>query len=679
MFIAHATPPRVEPNAPLNAEHRAVLDRLTAHFGKAHHARLASGLARVAQRWTAADGGLEAMEEFCRSHFVTDPRQHRLLLDRLEKAFEEIHGHLYELHRSLRWWTDVRTEDVKAIDDVLATFDPAPDLSEQLYRQKLAFVALLNLDRPDLTTMLHEGAAWSIDRWAEARISQSMGPRIPAELNDLSRRVLHEAQRFVAAFHVPVGGLLDQRGRPVMADPRRALLAHWLVREEIKSRYSDPEGVHAQRALARVMGRHIDGSVPKVLMERRPGAGPDSGAGATAADLPWDVFANTLAGQPVQEVMGPVRYEHLLAHRDLAFRFDAHHPEHPTAMARKFELHREVPEPEVIRLMTELLDSPVRHELAAFLRRHLGRPLEPFDVYYDEIAETRPAAELNAAVRRRFGDEKALEALLPTVLSELGFSRSDAEFLGRHIKVQISRGSGHAMRPALPEFPAWMRTSRLQDELGWDGFDTAMHELGHAVEQVISCHFVPRPSLRGVPNTACTEAFAFLYQSLARRVLGLQDAAEEERSFAIDVVQTMLTACQIAGPSLLEVRLWHWLYENPTADAEAARATTLSIAEELWERFYARDFGRDSNHLLAAYQHMINHPLYLADYTLGHVISHQIRSHLRGRDLASETRRICSIGQVTPDLWMRRAVGGPISVEALTRDTAEALRRLSGA
>lgn len=656
-----------------------MLERLLGELGEIHRARLAAGLDRVVERWTPADGDDAALEGFCRAHFVTDPHQRRLLVERLEAAFDTLHGHLYEIQRSMRWWTDVRVEEVKAVDDVLATFDPAPDLSEQLYRQKLAFVALLNLDRPELREMIEEGPAWSVEHWVEVRLAQSLGPRIPSELNDLSRQVHHEAQRFVSSFHVPVGGLVDQRGERVMADPDRALLAHWLVREEIRGRYNDPQGLHAQRALARVMGRHIEGTIPKALMAGRVAPADAAGPEASASARPrWDVFANTLDGRMADELVGPARYRHLLAHRDLAFRFDAHHPQHPSAMARKFELQREIPEEEVVRLMTELLESPVRRELAGLLRRKLGRPLEAFDIYFEDLDETRPAVELNAAVRRRFGDEKAFQAMLPTILRELGFSGADADFLAQRITVQISRGSGHAMRPALPEYPAWMRTSRLVDELGWDGFDTAMHELGHALEQVISCSFAPRPTLRGVPNTACTEAFAFLYQSLGRRVLGLIDPAREEHSFAIDSVQTMLTACQIAGPSLLEIRLWHWLYEHRElegdAGAEALRDAAVAIADELWERFYAVDFGPDSNHLLAAYQHMIHHPLYLADYTLGHIISHQIRSHLRGRDLATETRRICSIGQVTPDLWMRKAVGGPISVEALVRDAGEALR-----
>ena len=139
------------------------------------------------------------------------------------------------------------------------------------------------------------------------------------------------------------------------------------------------------------------------------------------------------------------------------------------------------------------------------------------------------------------------ERKLPEILQTLGFSKDDAHFLGGQIRVEIARGSGHAMRPGLPEYGAWLRTSRLDKEFGWDGFDTAMHELGHNLEQLCSTHFAPRPLLRNVPNTACTEAFAFLYQSLGRRVLGLEKPDEVQRSFDLDSIGTMLAACQIAG------------------------------------------------------------------------------------------------------------------------------------
>ena len=142
-----------------------------------------------------------------------------------------------------------------------------------------------------------------------------------------------------------------------------------------------------------------------------------------------------------------------------------------------------------------------------------------------------------------------------------------AEFLGGHIRVEIAKGAGHAMRPMLHQYDAWLRTNRLDDQLGWDGFETAMHELGHNIEQLCSCYYAPRPSLQNVPNTACTEAFAFLYQSFSKRVLGIQDEAESEVAFGRESIAAMLMACQIAGPSLVELRTWRWIYANPDADA----------------------------------------------------------------------------------------------------------------
>ena len=650
-----ATAPSATPPLPVHTAVEAIVAR---HGQGCRHAA-ALGVDQVAARWQPVDGDAAAFTAFCRDQFVADPQARRRLLDRLETAVDAVEGHLYEIRRQLRWWTDVRTDTFDGVDDLLARFDPAPDLSDQFYRQRLAFVALLNFPRTVLAGMLREGAGWSVDRWAETRLAQTFGPRIPVDLSDRARRVSHEANVFVSGFHVPVGTLIAADGRRWLPTDRK-LLAHWLVREEVKANYGSPDGLPRQRALMWVMARHIDGTIPATVMD-----------GSNTLD--WDSQRNTLGGRSVSDLHGPQRYRHWLAQRDLAFAFDPLHPEAPTAIARKFDLAREIPESEVERLLTGLLEHPVRSRLSHWLSKRLGRPLEPQDIYFEDVAEVKPAEEMNAAVKRLFPDEQSFQAKLPEVLRGLGFGDADAAFLGSRIRVEIARGSGHAMRPGLPEYGAWLRTSRLDAELGWDGFDTAMHELGHNLEQLCSTHFAPRPLLRNVPNTACTEAFAFLYQSLGRRVLGLETPDQAARAFHLDSIATMLAACQIAGPSLLELHAWRWIYAHPSATAEQLRDEVLAIAERLWKRFYEPHFGPDPYRILAAYQHMIGHPLYLADYTIGHVMSHQIRSHLRGKDLAAETKRITSIGRFTPDLWMRKAVGGPLSFEPLARDCEAAL------
>jgi len=645
----------------LNAESAAVVEALVKQHGEGERGRAERGVRQVAARWQECDGTPAQFQSFCTERFVPTGADLDRLVDRLESALEQVYGHLYEMRRTLRRHSDLAGDEFEGVDDMLATFDPAPDLAEQMYRQKLAFLALLNLPRETLATMLQDGPAWNHAHWASVRIAQSFDARIPATLADRARHVGHAASQWVARQHIPVGTLVDASGKRWYA-PDRALLTHWLVREEIKAQYNDASGLPRQRALAAVLGRAIDGRIPLAVMDR-------------SDTRDWDPQAETRGGDA--GTVGLARYYHWIEQFKLAQAFDAYHPEHPTAIARKFELAREMSESDVEHLLTELLDHPSRIELAAFLRTRLGRDLEPFDIYFDDIAEARSASELDAAVTARFPNEKAFEQSLPEVLRQLGFKPSDADFLGSRIRVEIARGSGHAMRPRLPEYGAWLRTSRLKDRLGWDGFDTAMHELGHNLEQLCSTFFVPRPALRNVPNTACTEAFAFLYQSLGKRVLGLDDASEADRAFAIDSIQTMLAACQIAGPSLLELHAWRWLYANPHADAAALRAEVLAIARRLWKRFYERDFGEDRNHLLAAYQHMINHPLYLPDYTIGHVMSHQIRSYMRGKDIAAETRRITSIGRFTPDLWMRNAVGSGVSPVPLAEASAEAIKQMS--
>ena len=165
--------------------------------------RATDGVTRVAARWQDSDGGGDEFTEFCKENFVESDEDRSRLLDRYESAMGSIGGHLYEINRHLRRWTDLRGDEMPAVDNIMAMFDPCPDLSNQFYKQKIAFIALLNFDRPDLATMLEQGSEWSTDTWAEARIGRAFGPRIPAEVNDRARALEHEADMFVSEFHVP--------------------------------------------------------------------------------------------------------------------------------------------------------------------------------------------------------------------------------------------------------------------------------------------------------------------------------------------------------------------------------------------------------------------------------------------------------------------------------------------
>ena len=48
--------------------------------------------------------------------------------------------------------------------------------------------------------------------------------------------------------------------------------------------------------------------------------------------------------------------------------------------------------------------------------------------------------------------------------------------------------------------------------MDYKGYNIAVHELGHNVEQTFSLNYVDHTLLAGVPNTAFTEAMAFVFQ-----------------------------------------------------------------------------------------------------------------------------------------------------------------------
>ena len=71
---------------------------------------------------------------------------------------------------------------------------------------------------------------------------------------------------------------------------------------------------------------------------------------------------------------------------------------------------------------------------------------------------------------------------------------------------------------------------------------------------------------------------------------------------------------------------------------------------------------------------MIDSLLYLPDYPVGHLIAFQIERHVeKAGAVGPEIERMARQGRLTPDLWMKGAVGAPVGPEALLPATKEAL------
>jgi hypothetical protein len=71
---------------------------------------------------------------------------------------------------------------------------------------------------------------------------------------------------------------------------------------------------------------------------------------------------------------------------------------------------------------------------------------------------------------------------------------------------------------------------------------------------------------------------------------------------------------------------------------------------------------------------MIDNPLYLSNYPVGHLIDFQIDGFIKGKKFSTEVDRMYTLGRLTPQAWMQGAVGTPISIDPMLKAVDEALK-----
>ncbi|HEX8707588.1 MAG TPA: hypothetical protein VF723_04950, partial [Pyrinomonadaceae bacterium] len=181
----------------------------------------------------------------------------------------------------------------------------------------------------------------------------------------------------------------------------------------------------------------------------------------------------------------------------------------------------------------------------------------------------------------------------------------------------------------------------------------------------------------GVPNTAFTEALAFVFQGHDLELLGLSKPDAKTR--ALKTLDDFWGAYEIAGVALVDMGVWHWMYEHPAATPAELKEATLRISKEIWNKYYAPVFRKRDVVLLGIYSHMIDSFLYLPDYPIGHMIAFQIEEQMeKAGSIGAEFERMTKVGNVAPDIWMKNATGAPVGPEALLAATKRALAEING-
>jgi hypothetical protein len=636
----------------------------------------ARGKKQAAALWRPADGDAAAFEVFARANTAADAATRDALFTRLAAALTSLDGHMREAGRDLRMHVDLDSGPILPFDEVLAGYDPGAHLTDDLFDNKLAFTTLLNFPVYTLDEKLRLGATWTRRQWAEARLADRFATRVPASVNLAIAKAYSDAAQYIASYNIWMHHLVDDKGGRLFP-PKMRLLSHWNLRDEIKSDYADKErGPAKQRAIRKVMERIVDQTIPRAVLDNpnvdwnpftnevRPAAVKDS-------DLPAkDAGAKSVASDREPDT----RYATLLACFRAVRQADAFSPTAPTFIARRFEEDRQIPEARVKKMLEDVLSSPLVPKVAALIEKRLSRKLSPVDVWYPGFRPqpAQSAAELDALVRAKYPTPEAYAKDIPNLLVKLGFSKEKAGDVASHIDVHPARGSGHASGAALKGYKAYLRTRVDKDGMNYKGYNIAVHEMGHTVEQTFSLYDIDFPLLSGVPNTAFTEALAFVFQGRDLELLGLAKPSAEAR--AQKALDAFWGTYEIAGVGLVDMGVWHFMYDHPEATPAELKAATLQIARDVWNRFYAPVLGEKDVTLLAVYSHMIESFLYLPDYPIGHMIAFQIERQMeKAGSIGPEFERVAKLGNIAPDLWMTQATGAPVGPEALLAETEKAL------
>lgn len=637
---------------------------LESAFDASEKERIQKGVAQVAAFWKEEDGSSDDFLAFCQDNFKGNGTDRDALFEKLSRNFEQIWGHYNQLNLELNKALHLDQGPIESVDIMFGSYSPSAHLTDDFFKNKIAFLTMLNFPSYSLQEKADKAGSWSRRDWAYARMGDIYKSRVPAAVNQHASVVSTASDNYISEYNIVMGKVIDNQNQYRFPENMR-LITHWGLRDEIKSNYGLADGIEKQRLIYMIMSRIINQDIPQIVINND--------------QVSWNPYSNQVSqdGQILESSPEPLtRYQHLLDNFHAARAADPYSPNYPTAIHRAFDQGLELSMEEVEALFIELVSSPVLKDVAQLISQRLGRPLEPFDIWYDGFKSRSSISEeqLDKTVNSRYPTSDAFQSDLPVILTRLGWNKNRADEIASKIVVEGSRGAGHAWGAAMRSQKSHLRTRIGKNGMDYKGYNIAIHEFGHNVEQTISLHDVDHFMMTGVPNTAFTEALAFIFQS---RDLELLDIPETDaRAANLKILDKLWGTYEIMGVSLVDMAVWKWMYANPDATPEMLRQKTLDIAYEVWNTYYEPVIGVGHSHLLAIYSHMISYPLYLSAYPIGLLIEFQLEKQFEGKSLASETDRVFGLGRLIPQQWMLEATGEKLSAQPMITAAAEALKNL---
>ena len=657
-------------NSTMISEHiiQHCITHTIASYPDADSTLVARGVKQMAALWQSTDGTEKEFIDLVYNCYAGTCNDRRMLYERLSFILEQCRQSADLLNNTLQEPTTlVGKGNPINVDWIISGYSPMSHFAEDMFANKIAHICVLNFPHYSLEEKNRLGKDWSRQEWAYARMGDVFHTRVPGNIMAAYSQALSEAENYIAGYNIMMHCLRNEQGEQLWHEPM-ALLSHWNLRDELKSNYSQsadakgPEVYEKQEMIYQVMLRIIRQEIPECVINNDC--------------FVWCPLTNDVNGKSVEREPD-TRYQQIINIFHALQAIDAYRPDAPSHVLRTFNEDLEIPMEEIESLFIQLVQSDEIKQVAQIICARLGRDLRPYDIWYDgfKSRSSIPENQLTQQTQKRYPNTKAFEHDMPRMLMRLGFTENKAQEIASNIVVEGARGSGHARPCVGREQPARLRTRVGEKGMDYKGYNIAVHEFGHNVEEVISLYNIDYYTLAGIPNTGFTEASAFIFQQRDLDLLGKNTAVNRAKSE--EVFDLLWGMYEIMGVSLVDMAMWEWLYANPKATAADLREAVVKIAGKIWNQYYAPILGEEGCPLLAIYSHMIGYALYLPAYPIGNLVQYQLNEHLAkyttSEDWAKEYTRIYQQGCLTPDAWMRGAVGKPMSVEPVLKAVRENL------
>ncbi len=638
---------------------------LTKKFGEKYHERIQTGTSLVAKNWREADGSEEDYGKFCLENFLEDS----LLTENFERIqgnLETENGYLSKIRSKFNEGHDFTDMKEEAVDRFfrksVPKFDP--------FKEKLAFFIQLNFPHYSLSEKREQGKNWDRKKWAMVRLGDLYDENTDPDFKPEAADDVEAFQEYINHYFFRMDHISSPDG--TYPFPQGTVLhCHFGLRDNLKQEYTLQGGLARQEITGKVIDHIIGGTVPVEFLND--------------TSTRWDPWKNKLyrmgSSGPEEiefQTEGLKRYAGLLAEFKNKSSRDQLYDDGSTVLQRNFRDSKFTPD-EIENLIRQFLSDPVITRVGKLISQRLGRPLQPFDIWYSGFQSQAAfrADKLDAMTRLKYPDPAALHKDIPAILMRMGFPGPDAAYIGSHTIVRPIPSGGYSDQPPMRGDTALLTTVFNADGLDYKAFRISMHELGHVVCGVYTTKNIDHFILADVPTAGITEGMAELLAQMNTVGLGLPQAGFEEQKQQLSLA-TVWYLVDLGGQALTDIETWKWMYGHPDATPEELKRAVLEISSGIWNEYYAEAFGgvRDQ-HILSIYDHFITGSLYLYNYFIGEMVMFQLYDAFMPGRLAEGLKDACLEGNTLPDLWMEHAVGQKISPDPLLKTARKAVDTLT--